>query len=235
MDYAISLPQSMMSRETEMMEELRANIAGEEFDYHALLDSLQEYDRPRDKITSLLKHGAVVRVKKGIYVFGERYKRRPFSTEVLANMICGPSYISLDYALHYYGLIPERVEAVTSITVSRGRRFSTPVGLFIYHGVPMRAYPIGIDQVEFERGRSFLIATPEKALADKIQADRGTAIRTQAEMRTYLLDSLRIDPEGLGRLNAETISVIADRYRSRKLRLLSGLVRRLAGKDNSHE
>ncbi len=235
MDYVISLPQSMMSRETEVMEELRAKIAGEEFDYHALLDSLREYDRPRDKITSLLKQGAVVRVKKGIYVFGERYKRRPFSTEVLANMICGPSYISLDYALHYYGLIPERVEAVTSITVSRGRRFSTSVGLFIYHGVPMRAYPIGIDQVELERGRSFLIATPEKALADKIQADRGTAIRTQAEMRTYLLDSLRMDPEGLGRLNGETISVIADRYRSRKLRLLSGLVRRLAGKDNSHE
>ena len=225
----------MMSREAEMMEELRAKIVGEEFDYNALLDSLREYDRPRDKITSLLKQGAVVRVKKGIYVFGERYKRRPFSTEVLANMICGPSYISLDYALHYYGLIPERVEAVTSITVSRGRRFSTSVGLFIYHGVPMRAYPIGIDQVEFERGRSFLIATPEKALADKIQADRGTAIRTQAEMRTYLLDSLRIDPEGLGRLNAETISLIADRYRSRKLLLLSCLVRRLDGKGNSHE
>ena len=150
-------------------------------------------------------------------------------------MICGPSYVSLDYALHYYDLIPERVEAVTSVTVSRGRRFSTPVGLFIYHGVPMRAYPIGIDRVELDGGRSFLIAIPEKALADKTQADRGTAIRTQAEMRTYLLDSLRIDPEELGRLNAETISLIADHYRSRKLRLLSGLVRRLDGKGNGHE
>ena len=213
-----------------MMEELRNKITGEEFDYPALLDGLREYDRPRDKITSLLRQGAVIRVKKGIYVFGERYKRRPFSTEVLANMICGPSYISLDYALHYHGLIPERVEAVTSVTVSRGRRFSTPVGLFIYHGVPMRAYPIGLDQIELDGGRSFLIAIPEKALADKIQADRGTAIRTQAEMRTYLLDSLRIDPEGLGKLNPETISRIADQYRSRKLRLLSRLLRRLGRK-----
>ncbi|MFH1008269.1 MAG: hypothetical protein V1800_12340, partial [Candidatus Latescibacterota bacterium] len=74
-----------------MMEELRSKITGEEFDYPALLDSLREYDCPRDKITSLLRQGAVVRVKKGVYVFGERYKRRPFSTEVLANMICGPS------------------------------------------------------------------------------------------------------------------------------------------------
>jgi hypothetical protein len=54
-------------------------------------------------------------------------------------------------------------------------------------------------------------------------------------MRTYLLDSLRIDPEGLGKLNPETISLIADQYRSRKLRLLSGLVRRLLGKGNGHE
>lgn len=218
-----------------MMEELRSKITGEEFDYQALLDGLREYDRPRDKITTLLRQGAIVRVKKGIYVFGERYRRRPFSTEILANMICGPSYISLDYALHYYGLIPERVEAVTSVSVSRSRRFSTPVGIFIYHGVPMRAYPIGIDQIELDGGRSFLIAIPEKALADKIQADRGTAIRTQAEMRTYLLDSLRIDPEGLGKLNPETISLIADQYRSRRLRLLSGLVRRLVGKGSGHE
>ena len=218
-----------------MVEDLRRRIPGEEFDYQALLDGLREYDRPRDKITNLLRQGRIIRVKKGIYVFGERYRRRRFSREILANMIYGPSYVSLDYALHYYGLIPERVEAMTSVTDGRGRRFFTPVGLFIYRGVPMNAYRIGIDQVELESGRSFLIATPEKALADKIQADRGTAIRSQAEMRIYLLDSLRIDPEGLGRLNAETISLIADQYRSRKLRLLSGLVCRLGGKGNGRE
>jgi hypothetical protein len=218
-----------------MVEELRRRISGEEFDYQALLDGLREYNRPRDKITNLLRQVDIIRVKKGIYVFGERDRRRVFSRELLANMIYGPSYVSLETALHYYGLIPERVEAMTSVTGARGRRFFTPVGLFIYRGVPMNAYRIGIDQVELESGRSFLIATPEKALADKIQADRGTAIRTQTEMRTYLLDSLRIDPDGLRRLNTETISLIADQYRSRKLRLLSSLLRRLDGKGNSHE
>jgi hypothetical protein len=218
-----------------MVEELRRRISGEEFDYQALLDGLREYNRPRDKITNLLRQGDIIRVKKGIYIFGERDRRRVFSRELLANMIYGPSYVSLETALNYYGLIPERVEAMTSVTGARGRRFFTPVGLFIYRGVPMNAYRIGIDQVELESGRSFLIATPEKALADKIQADRGTAIRTQTEMRTYLLDSLRIDPDGLRRLNTETISLIADQYRSRKLRLLSSLLRRLDGKGNSHE
>ncbi len=210
-----------------MIEDLRKKIAGEEFDYQSLLDGLREYNRPRDKITALLQRRAILRVKKGIYVFGEKYSRRLFSREILANMIYGPSYVSLDYALHYHGLIPERVEAVTSVTCGRGRRFSTPVGLFIYRVVPMRAYQIGIDQIEIEGGRSFLIATPEKALADKIHDDRGTGIRTQAEMRGYLLNNLRIDPERLGKLDTETIAIIADRCRSRKIRLLSNFVHRL--------
>lgn len=46
------------------MEELRKRIAGEEFDYQALLDGLREYDCPRDKITALLKKGMIIRVKK---------------------------------------------------------------------------------------------------------------------------------------------------------------------------
>jgi hypothetical protein len=63
----------------------------------------------------LLRRKDIIRVKKGLYIFGETYARRPFSREVLANVIYGPSYVSLDYALHYHGLIPERVEAVISI------------------------------------------------------------------------------------------------------------------------
>jgi len=218
-----------------MVEELRRKINGEEFDYQALLDYLREYNCPRDKVTDLLRRGAIIRVKKGIYIFGERYRRRPFSREALANMIYGPSYVSLDYALHYYGLIPERVEAMTSITCNRGRRFVTPVGLFIYRGIPMSAYQIGIDRVVLEGRRSFLIAIREKALADKIHDDRGTAIRTQAEMQAYLLHSLRIDAEELGRLDAEMLYLIADRYKSRKIRLLSGFVRRLGVRREGYE
>jgi len=72
--------------------------------------------RPRDKISDLLKKGTIIRVKKGLYVFGEDNRKKPYSKEILANLIYGPSYISLDYALQYHGLIPERVEAVTSVT-----------------------------------------------------------------------------------------------------------------------
>ena len=217
-----------------MFDDLRSKITTEEFDYQALLDSLREYERPRDKITDLLRQGAIIRIKKGIYVFGERYRRSPFSREVLANMIYGPSYISLDYALHYYGMIPERVEAVTSVTCNRGRRFHTPIGLFIYRGISMDAYQIGIDQVVLDGGCTFLIAVPEKALSDKIHDDRGTSIRTHTEMKTYLLDNLRIDPERLEKLDADIISLIAERYHSRKIRLISSLLRKL-GRRKDHE
>ena len=217
------------------MEELRKRITGEEFDYQALLDGLREYDRPRDKITALLKKGVIIRVKKGIYIFGESYRRRPFSRELLANMIYGPSYISLETALHHHGLIPERVEAMTSVTEGRGRRFFTPLGLFLYHGIPETVYPIGIDQVAIEGGRSFLMATPEKALADKIQAERGLPLHSQAELRVYLLESLRIDHKALGRLDAAAVCLMAERYRSRKLRLLGGLIAKLAGRNGQEQ
>src|SRR4030042_3160488 len=144
-------PSSSIFGEDIMIDDLRRRLGGEEFDYQILLDSLKQYECPRDKITSLLRQGAVIRVKKGIYVFGPKYARRPFSREILANMIYGPSCISLDFALHYHGLIPERVEAVTSVTSGRGGRFVTPVGLFIYRQIPLGAFPVGIDQVELER------------------------------------------------------------------------------------
>jgi hypothetical protein len=217
------------------MDDLRRRIEGEEFDYQILLDSLKRYERPRDKITRLLRQGSIIRVKKGIYVFGPRHARRPFSREILANMIYGPSCISLDFALHYHGLIPERVEAVTSVTSGRGRRFVTPVGLFIYRQVPSAAFPIGIDQVQLEDGRAFLIAVPEKALADKIQDDRGTAIRSQDDMGRYLMESLRIDAESIGKLRTEILSMLAFRYRSRKLRLLTNVVARLREKGAHRE
>jgi hypothetical protein len=218
-----------------MIEDLRAQIDGEEFDYQALLDSMKQYERPRDKITKLLRQNAIVRVKKGIYIFGPKYARRPFSREILANMIYGPSCISLDFALHYHGLIPERVEAVTSVTSGRGRRFVTPVGLFIYHQVPPAAFPVGIDQVQLEGGSPFLIAVPEKALADKVQDDRGTGIRNQEDMQRYLIENLRIDAESFNKLRTEILSNLAERYRSRKLRLLNRIVARMQEEGAHHE
>ena len=204
------------------------SIPYEEFDYQTLLDSVHGYAQPRMKISGMLAKGDIVRVKKGLYILGETLRRRPFCRELLANLIYGPSYVSLEYALHYHGLTPERVETVTSVTCGRSRTFESPVGTFSYRMIPMEAFRTGMDRVELDDGRSFLIAIPEKALADRIVADRGAGISTQKELHDYLLSSLRIDPDGFRSLNPDKLAEIARHYRSRRVKLLADLVTRLS-------
>lgn len=209
---------------------VRREILSEEFDYQTIMHALRDHAYPRDKVSALIRRGDIVRVKKGIYIFGEQYREKPYSREVLANIIYGPSYISLEYAMGFYGLIPESVEGVTSITTGRSRRFETPVGLFSYRSVPATAFSAGIDRIETKSGKSFLIALPEKALADKIRLDHGSGISSQRELKQYLIESLRIDPATLAGMNAERLEEYSTLYRSRKVGLLAKLLRRESGR-----
>lgn len=199
---------------------LRKTIPWEEFDYQALLQALQDYAYPRDKITDLLAKGIVVRVKKGLYVFGDAYRTRPYSREILANLIYGPSCVSLEYALHYHGLTPEGSAALTSVTTKRGRQFQTPVGLFLYRTIPETGFHVGVQRVELEDGRAFLLAGPEKALVDRFRSDRGLQLRSRRGCLEYLFESLRIAAEDLNRLDIDLLDRMAAAYQSPRVRLL---------------
>ncbi len=205
---------------------IRHKIPYDEFDYQTLLHALSDYKRPRDRITKLLHQGTIIRVKKGLYVFGDNERKGPVHKEVLANLIYGPSYVSREYALHYHGLIPERVESVTSVTINRSREFTTPVGRFTYRTIPLPAFRSGAAGVEFGKDRSFLMAVPEKALVDKVYADR-VPLTTQKSIQAYLFEDLRIDPEAILAMNLDRLESYALRYQSRKIRLLNSVVKRL--------
>lgn len=209
-----------------VIEQIRKSINREEFDYQVLTTCLKGYSYPRDKITDLLRDGQIIRVKKGLYIFGPNYRRRPYSREILANLIYGPSYISLEYALSYHGLIPERVEALTSVTTGRTRTFTTPVGVFKYHMIPLPAFQSGMTRVELDDGGAFLIATPEKALVDKIFIGRTSDTRSLKGLEAYLFDDLRIDQNFFSKLNSSYILDYLDHYRSSKLQLLRALLRK---------
>ncbi len=211
----------------DIVNKLRKCIPQVEFDYQYLLDALGDYARPRNKISDLLAKGIIVRVKKGLYVYGADYRSKPYSREILANLIYGPSCVSLEYALSYYGLIPERVEAVTSVTPKRTKSFGTPVGYFSYQNVPKRGFSIGVDRVELADGRAFLIARPEKALADKLRHDRGLAMRTQKECLEYLTSSLRVEQSDLHTMDVGLVECLAEGYRSRRIQILANLIRKL--------
>lgn len=204
-----------------MVSSLRNRIPREEFDYQVLMDALGSYARPRARITRLLRDDVIVRVKKGLYIFGEGWRRRPYNRELLANLIYGPSYVSLEYALAWHGLIPERVETVTSVTCGRPRSFDTPVGRFTYRMVRVEAFHPGVDLFETGDGGAFLMATPEKALADKMVEERSGLRATQRELRSYLFENLRIDTGRLEGLDVGLLGRIAQAYRSRKVHVLA--------------
>jgi hypothetical protein len=214
-----------------VIDELRARVPHEEFDYLALIAGLRGYARPRDRVTTLLRQQAIIRVKKGLYVFGTTYRRAPYSREVLANLIYGPSCISLEYGLSYYGLIPERVETVTSATTGKSRTFDSPVGRFTYWPVPERVFPIGIARIETGDGRAFLMATRERALCDVLMHRRGLKIRTLGQLEAWLADDLRCDTDGLASLDATLVSGIARQWKSARLRLLAELLRNSEASD----
>jgi hypothetical protein len=208
------------------MRDLRRRVGREEFDYQALMAALPEYANPRDKVTALLRGGDIVRVKKGLYVFGDELRRRPYSRELLANLIYGPSFVSLDSALSFHGLIPERVEALTSVTTKRPKSFATPIGSFIYRQSPRGAFHLGMDRVE-EGDVAFLIATPERALADKVRDGRGYALNNREEAAQYLFDNLRIDEGDFGQLDSGRLEELARALRSRKVATCARLLRHL--------
>ena len=205
---------------------LRRKIGREEFDYAALMAVLADFAKPHDRITHLLRTEEIVRVKKGLYVFGKDHRQRSYSRELLANLIYGPSFVSLDYALSQHGLIPERVQQVTSVTSGRARRFDTPVGTFVYRPVPVHSFHFGMSRVE-GREVSFLIASPERALADKVREDRTARIRSLSDAEQYLFEDLRFNREGFGDLNHHSLREIGEALRSRKVLFCADLLRKM--------
>lgn len=205
---------------------IRQKIVQDVFDYQSLHDVLSSYKKPRDKITRLLAAGDIIRIKKGLYIFGEPFRRGAVDKGYLANLIYGPSYVSLDYALCRYGFIPERVETVTSVTTRRSRLFHTPLGLFSYRTLSDNRYAVGAG-LQLDTENSFLIAVPEKALADKVWADKRFSGRSMSEYRSYLGDDLRIAEDVLLSLNRSRMREIVMAYDSAKIKNLALYLRSL--------
>lgn len=189
------------------LEILLQKAHSQELDYGFVMGCLKEYKNPRLKLNHLLKIKALIRVKKGIYIFGESFARAPYSSEVLANMIYGPSYVSLEWACQYYRLIPEKVSTVTSVTTQRSRQFHTPLGLFTYNHSPFKIFSVGITLMQLSSTQQALIATQEKALTDLLTLRRGS-FRSKKHFEATLFEDLRIEEEDVKRLNLNLLRAI---------------------------
>ena len=186
-----------------------------------LLEELREYASPRSKLSRMAKNGEIFPIVKGLY---ETEKGTPGI--YLAGSIYGPSYVSFEYALGHYELIPEAVYTLTCATFEKkkAKKYETPFGTFTYRDVPSEAFPLSLKLVN-ENGYYYRIATPEKALCDILYTLRPTA--NAAELHTMLNDDLRIEDSELRKLDAALVAELSEHYHTTNVKRLSTLLRRL--------
>jgi len=191
------------------------------FTRQVILDILKDYKRPNDKISELIKNGDLILLKRGLYIPGKNTDLIVPEPFLIANYLWGPSYVSLETALSYWGLIPERVFEIQSVTMKLSKKIKTPAGRFTYRFMPLPYYSFGIKSVKLVSGQVALVATPEKALFDKIISTSGLTLRSFTQTRDFLMEDLRIDPEGLEKLNLKKLrSWLADAPKKDSLSML---------------
>ena len=187
-------------------------------------ENLKEYSNPNTKICREIKKGKLIKIINGLYETDSSV-----NGFLLAGSIYGPSYLSFDFALSYYGLIPERVTAYTSATLNKKRKkaYNNQFGSYLYRDVPEKVYPLGIRLVE-EGNYSYQIASPEKALCDKLYTL--SPLKNMKELENLLFNDLRIDMDEFNKLNLQDIEEISNSYNSTNVSLLYRYMRRLVEK-----
>ena len=158
----------------------------------AISSLFSEMKAGNQKVRNLGLDGKIIRLKKGLYVIDPSVSRMALSTELIANHIYAPSYVSMSSALRYYGLIPETVYITQSMTIKHSRSFDTPVGRFDYRFMNRDAFPIGVTIIN-KQNYAFLIATPEKALCDLVANSPQVNLRYMKDVEAYLEEDIRMD------------------------------------------
>lgn len=182
--------------------------------------NLKEYTNKNNKISRDIRDGKLFKITTGLY---ETDPNTP--GYLLASSIYGPSYISFEYALSYYGLIPERVTTVTCATFNKKKKkqYNTDFGIFTYRDVPVKAYPMDIILKE-KNNYSYQIASPEKALCDKLYTL--APLSNYSNLEEMLFKDLRIDEEGFNNLDILKIVKLSNLYHSTNVDLLAKYIRR---------
>jgi predicted transcriptional regulator of viral defense system len=172
----------------------------------------------RGKIARLIRSGELIQLRRGLYA-----TRRDINPHCLAASIYGPSYISYETALSYYGLIPDAVFEITSATLNRPKEFENAYGRFRYHTLSRKVYSVGVERItEFEI--PFLIASPTKALCDRIALEPG--MRSMVDVKRWA-ELMRLD-ESM-EFDLEVLAVCAEGYKRPSVRFLRRTVEKYGG------
>jgi len=170
---------------------------------------LWEKDFDRNNLTRWCRKGLLMKLRNEYYAFPD-FKHVPDAARLVANRIYSPSYISLHSALSFYGMIPEEVVQMTSVTTLKTARFDNPFGSFHYQNVKTSLY-FGYERKTLPNGRSLLFATPEKALLDLLYLN--PYYRTEDDMENLRLDESFMHDE----LDRERLDAFLERMGSKAL------------------
>jgi predicted transcriptional regulator of viral defense system len=163
----------------------------------------------RNNLSRWIKKGLLVRLRQGWYTFTE-YKGKPDFAFYFANRIYRPSYISLHTALAFYGLIPEAVTQVTSVTPLKTAFFSNHIGEYSYKTIK-KELMFGYLLKPLAKSMTLQMADPEKAILDLLYLYPDYNTKQD-------LEELRLDENYLhDDLNRDLLMEYTGRFRSKAL------------------
>jgi len=161
----------------------------------------------RLQIVRWVNAGKLIQLRRGLYVLNRPYRKIEPHPYLIANRLRKASYVSLQSALAYYGMIPEHVPVVTSITTGRREELQTGLGAFGFRHVQKSLFA-GYQTVVVAPGQSAFLATPEKALLDLIYLSPGGD-------NAAFIDELRL--QGTAALSSTALTAAARPFDSPKI------------------
>lgn len=170
----------------------------------------------RNQLSRWAKEGKIIRLKKGLYTLPHQLQKRAFSPMFISNILYPHSYISLEYALSFYDLIPEHTTVLTAISTHKTKRFQNPLGTFTYQSVKPSLF-FGYEKYPLPHDYPVLVATPEKALLDKIYFD--STVRYEL---SYFSENLRL--QNFEKLRMKLLKQYAKRINSVKVKKMVSIL-----------
>ena len=192
------------------------------YDNNALKLLYKDYSNINQKISLEVKKGNLKRIKRGLYS-----NNLKIDAPIIANVCYEPSYISFEYALSYYGIIPEFVLIYTSAVYGKknNKTYKLDVETFEYRSIPNDVFSEGIRFFKNEEGINYKMASIEKALCDVLYSKY--TVRSIKDLKILLFDDLRIDYEIFCNLDFKFIKKISTLYHSNTLLVLNKYIKEI--------
>lgn len=171
----------------------------------------------RKQLSRWVSKGKIIQLKKGLYAVASPYRVKELHPFMIANMLKKASYISLQSALEYYGMIPEYVPTVTSVTTGRPGVIGSAFGRYQYRHIKKEFF-WGYRKTEVIKDTGIFIAEPEKALLDLIY------LHPHAEKKEFLKE-LRL--QNTEKINIGKITEFVERSGVKKLQKALGFIAKI--------